>query len=395
MSPPIFANTVSRPARLAPTAPPRAVAAAAHHARLPPLLSLLLLSAALAVFSAGCAAGSRDPAVTSPRAGAPPYPVLLASSDERRAGAAANWLALAAGQDLPPQPELQPVTSTVRALPADVPATLRLPLVELGAGAGIDPEEATRESLRRFIAGARDLLGVDPEDLSLVETRTEADGSRSVRYLQKPFPYPLRNNFGLVDIRFAPDRRVLSLASTALPDTVRLAAALAALRPSLIPAADIPARLAGRSFDYAAPNATPQTFTPAAGDPVDVRELIVFPLRRPADAAAIEIHLAWEAIVGRGGTNLLVHLDAVTGEVISAVPTAETPRPAPAATPATPTPAPSPAPTLTATPRPPAAASPTRTAPPPATTPSPARPATATPAPTPSATAPPARPKTL
>jgi len=274
----------------------------------------------------------------------------------------------------------------VRALPAAVPAALRLPLVELGGDTGIDPEEATRESLRRFIASARDLLGVDPEDLSLVETQTEAGGARLVRYLQKPFPHPLRNGFGLVEIRFAPDRRVLSLTSTAVPDTVRIAAALAALRPNLIPAADIPARLALRSFNYPAQSVT-QTFTLAAGDLIDVRELVVFPVRRDdSSAAAIEFHLAWEAIVGRGGTNLLVHIDAVTGEIISAAPTTETPRPAPAATP-------TPSLTPTATPTPASPPRPSSSLPP--TAPSPARPATPTPAPTPSATPTPARPNTL
>lgn len=340
-------------------------------------------AAALALSLAACAAGARDPEVARPRAGGPPYPVILAASGERREVVAANWLALAGAQGTqgspPPQPELQPVTSAIRALPPAVPEGLRLPLVELGAGEGTDPEEATRESLRRFILSARDLLGVDPEDLSLVETRAESGGARLARYLQKPFPHPLRGGFGLVEIRFAPDRRVLSLTSTALPDTERIAGALAALRPSLLPAADIPARLAGRSFNYAARNAT-QTFTLAAGDAVDVRELVVLPVSRAGDAAALEIRLAWETVVGRGGTNLLVHLDAVTGETISAEQTTETPRPAPAATP---TPAPTAAPP---------AASPSRATPPqgaPSATP------TATPAPAPSATPPPERAKTL
>lgn len=376
MSPRTFASVVNNTARRASALRARAAA---------PRLARLILSASLALIHAACAAGSRDPEVTRPRADALPYPVVLAASDERRAGAAANWVALAGAQDPPPPPELQPVTSTVRALPADAPATLRLPLVELGEGDVADAEEATRESLRRFIAAARDLLGVDPEDLSLVETQTEAGGLRRARYLQKPFPHPLRNGFGVVEIRFAPDRRVLSLASTAVPDTERLAGALAALRPNLIPAADIIARLAGRSFNYPAQNAT-QTFTLAAGDAVDVRELVVFPALRPADAAALEIRLAWEAIVGRGGTNLLVHIDAVTGETISAVQTTETPRPAPSATP-TQTPAPTATPLITSSP------TPTPTPPQGVSSPAPSR--AATPAPTPAATPPAARPKTL
>ena len=332
----------------------------------------LLLSAALACLYASCAAGARDPEAGRPRGSdAPPYPVVLGASAERRERAVNNWLALARPAPAQPSPELQPITATVRALPQPAPDSLRLPLVEIGAAGGdddaADADEATRESLRRFIDSARDLLGVDPQNLSLQEFKLEAGGGFA-RYLQKPFPHPVRNNYGVVEIRFASDRRVLSLASTALPDAERLTQSIAALRPYQIASDQLAARLAGRSFNFQSTGGAAEVFTVAPGTNIDVRELVIFPVPRASDASALEIRLAWETVVGLAGTNLLVYADAVTGEILSAARTTETPRATPQPTAATPAPAPSPARTSAA--------------PTPSPTPSPA----ATPTPTPAAT---------
>lgn len=337
----------------------------------------LLLSVALASSCAACAAGSRDPDAARPRGSdAPPYPVVLGASAERRERAVNNWLALARPAAPSPAPELQPITATVRALPQPPPDSLRLPSVVIeavGEGGDVtDADEATRESLRRFVESARELLGVDPQNLSLQEFKREAGGGGFARYLQKPFPHPLRNGYGTVEISFAADRRVVSLASTALPDAERLTQSIAALRPYLIAADQLASRLAGRSFNFQAGNAA-ETFTITPGTNIEVRELVVFPVPRTTDASALEIRLAWETVVGRAGTNLLVYADAVTGETLSAARTTETPRATPQPVPATP--APTPAPTRTATP---ALPSPTQT---PAATPTPTPTATAAPAP--------------
>ena len=329
----------------------------------------LLLSAALASACAACAAGARDPEAGRPRASAaPPYPVVLGASAERRDRATNNWLALARPAPNSPAPELQPITATVRALPQAPPDALRLPLVEIEAveedDDAVDADEATRESLRRFVESARDLLGVDPQNLSLQEFKRDAGGGFA-RYLQKPFPHPVRNGYGVVEIRFAPDRRVLSLASTALPDAERLTQAIAALRPHQIASDQLAARLAGRSFNFQAFGGAAETFTVAPGTNIDVRELVVFPVPSAADASALEIRLAWEAVAGRAGTNLLVYADAVTGEILSAARTTETPRPTPQPTPATPAPTPTPTRTPAPAPPPPAPTPAATTAPPP------------------------------
>jgi hypothetical protein len=284
----------------------------------------LLAVCALAVCALACAAARpTDPA--APRANEPPYPVTLAAAADRREQALGNWVALAraAGlSDTPPAPELQPATATVRTLPAGATSALLLPLVEIKdggqtkRGAEENAEEATRESLRRFITGATDLLGVRLQDLSLVEIAGDAAGVRVARYRQRPFPFPLRGGYGGVEIRFTADRRVVGLASTALPDTERLARALTAARTRAIPAEQIAQRVAGRAFKYGPAEAS-QTRTVAAGEQVEVRQLVVYPVPRAGDPGTLDLRLAWETALG---ADLFAYIDAVTGETIAAEP---------------------------------------------------------------------------
>ncbi|HKP73648.1 MAG TPA: hypothetical protein VJT82_11960, partial [Pyrinomonadaceae bacterium] len=269
-----------------------------------------------------CAA-SRDPAATRPRANEPPYPVILAANAERHDQSLAAWAALARDQGLKnePPPELQPVTQTISALPT-TDAPLRLPLVEIReAGGGLkagSEEEARRESLRRFITSAGALLGVATKDLSLVERKDDADGTRRARYQQQPFPYPLRAGFGALEIAFTDDRRVLSLTSTAIPDTERLGRAFTSLRPQQLTADQAVERLRGRSFTYPG-TGSPLTYTVAPTDTITPRELVIYPVRPAGDAGALELHVAWELAVGQASAPYLVYLDAVTGEIISAM----------------------------------------------------------------------------
>jgi hypothetical protein len=281
--------------------------------------ALALCALALATLCGACAAApGPDPAL--PRAAdEPPYPVLLSPDKDRRERALNTWATLArdAGAAAnPPAPELEPATATLRALPSTPAVVLRLPLVEIKDGDKESEGEATRESLRRFIAGARDLLGVTTEDLSLVEI-SDGAGARVARYQQKPFPFPLRGGYGRVEIRFAPDRTVLALSSTALPDAERLARALAVARTRAISSDDVVKRLAGRAFNVATTAGASQTYTVAAGARVEARELVVYPVARANDPGTLELRLAWETTVGGAG-EVLAYVDAVTGDVLSA-----------------------------------------------------------------------------
>ncbi|MFN2598647.1 MAG: hypothetical protein ABR563_15855 [Pyrinomonadaceae bacterium] len=308
-----------------------------------------LCALALASALSACAAASRGPDAGRPRANEPPYPVTLTADKDRTARALNAWAALAHGGGLAadaPAPELQPITATPRALPAGATGALRLPLVEIKSGNKENQDEATRESLRRFITSARDLLGVSLDQLSLTEIASDGT-ARVARYRQKPFPYPLRGGYGRLEIRFAPDRTVLALSSTAIPDTERLARALVVAEQQLkITADQVAQKLAGRTFTVTAnaisatgtanptaatntsqsnanaagaPNPNPptagETRTVAAGETVNVRQMVVYPVAR--DPGTLELHLAWEAQVGAAG-DTFVYLDAVTGEILAA-----------------------------------------------------------------------------
>jgi hypothetical protein len=286
----------------------------------------LALCASLLIMAGACAA-SRDPDPARPRANEPPYPIILAANAERRDQALAGWAALARDNNVPnvPPPDLQPVTATISQLPT-LDAPLRLPLVEIrdedGQVRANSEEESRRESLRRFITGAAALLGVAPQNLSLVARTDEAGGTRRALYQQQPFPYPLRAGFGVLDIRFTDDRRVLSLSSTAIPDTERISRALALVRPQQLTADQAVERVRGRAFNFPGTPA-PLTYTVAPDDPITPRELVVYPIRPAGDAAAaatgaLELRVAWELSVGRGTTTYLVYLDAVRGEIIGA-----------------------------------------------------------------------------
>ncbi len=272
---------------------------------------------ALYVLSVGACAAARGPEATRPRANEPNYPVILAASAERREQATAAWQALAQEQGLArgPQPQWQTVTATIRALPPGV--TPRLPQVEIASNAAESKDEAAREALRRFITSAAPLLGVTAQNLSLVETKIAPDGTTLARYRQNPFAYPLRAEFGLLDISFTADGRISALASTALPDTERLARALTAQTQKLT-AKDAETRLRGRAFTYPGMNNSTLSYTVGADEAVKARELVVYPQRRANDPAVLELHLAWELAVGRGDTPYLVYMDAVTGDIIAA-----------------------------------------------------------------------------
>src|SRR5204863_9024193 len=122
------------------------------------------------------------------------------------------------------------------------------------------------------------LLGVDPAQLSLVSDSASADGSRVVTYEQRPFTYPLRGEYGKVEIRFTVDRRLLSVSSTAIPDTAKLqpaiTAAAAALREQ-----DINAKLKGLAVTYTDATGT-HTFTISPPVQATPQQLVVTPAFR-------------------------------------------------------------------------------------------------------------------
>lgn len=272
------------------------------------------LCLAVVMWTCACAAApAPDPA--GPRPNEPPYPVLLVEDDDRRAGVLAEWTTLTRDQGImnAPAPELQPVTATVRSLPA-LPVPLYLPKV---GEATPMTEEETRESLRRFIGYASELIGAEPRQLSLTLRTDLADGTKKAEYRQRPFQrYALRGGYGALEISFAADRRILQITSTCVPGVDQLQRAGAGIRPA-VTADNAPQRLVGQTFSYTDASGAQQTRTVNQGDEITAQELVVYPRPRAGDPAALEFHLAWEMLVGPQ-PKLLVYLDAITGEVIDA-----------------------------------------------------------------------------
>ncbi len=274
----------------------------------------------LAFVLGACASAARPAGAERPRGNEPPPFAVLAASDERRTAALANWKTVVGEQSAgaSPTPDLRPVTATLAALPAGLRDFPRLPLV-IAEGGQTRTEEETRESLRRFLSTAAPLLGIDLKHVSLVEVSDAAagGGSRRALYQQNPFPYPLRNGYGAVEVTFTPDLRVTGLSSTAVPDAERLGRTLAAV-PKTVTAAQAAAALANRTVTYNDRAGAQQTRTLSQPEPAAARQLVVFPVRRDAEAPALELHVAWEVAAGGGEAPLLVYVDAATGDVLGA-----------------------------------------------------------------------------
>jgi hypothetical protein len=219
-----------------------------------------------------------------------------------------------------PAPELQPVTATIRSLPTfSGGAALYLPKV--GDAVPMN-EENTREALRRFISSASALIGAQPQQLSLVQRIDAADGTMRALYQQRPFRYSFRGGYGKLEITFTPDRRVLQINSTCIPEIESLQRAGAGIRPKA-DAEKVIAGLAGRNLTYQDSAGNTQTIAVAKSDEVTVRELVVYPTMRAGNPATLGFHLAWEIAVKRVPDSLTIYLDAVTDQIISVAPFSE------------------------------------------------------------------------
>lgn len=284
-----------------------------------PLRVLLCFFAALTL--SACAT-TPPPNAATPRSNEPPYPVLMTETTDRRDAALTAWAKFTGEQGITnaPAPELQPVTATIRNLPTFTGgAALYLPKV--GDAAPMN-EENTREALRRFIASASALIGAQPQQLSLVQRIDAADGTMRALYQQRPFRYSFRGGYGKLEITFTPDRRVLQINSTCIPEIESLQRAGAGIRPKA-DAEKVIAGLPGRNLTYQDSAGNTQTLSVAKSDEVTVRELVVYPRESAGNPTILEFHLAWEIAVKRAADSLVIYLDAVTDQLITVAPFSE------------------------------------------------------------------------
>ena len=301
---------------------------------------------AFALCICACAGSTRPPDAAGPRPNEPLYPVLLTASEDRSTASLAAWSALIKAQGIAnaPVPELDSITATIIKLP-QLPTGASLYLPKVGTAMPMSEEE-TRESLRRFIENETRLIGATPQQLSLVESADTNSNTKTARYEQRPFRYALRGGYGVLQIEFAPDGKLLQLSSTCIPEIENLQRAGTGLRPRYT-AEEVAKKLTGRSFALtngaASSNLSVNTngsvntnsnvnernksagvdqpaFTITASDEVQVRELVVYPRPRTTEPRALELHLAWEIKVTRGAEKYFVYLDAITDEFIAATP---------------------------------------------------------------------------
>lgn len=272
------------------------------------LTSTLCLAIALTTWA--CAA-LQPTDVNGPRSNAPAYPVELSDVATRLEAASLAWYQLSQRYGIPGRTEanLHPYTGTLQGLPANLAAPIYLPKV----GSPTTPtEEDLRESLRRFIVEWQQLIGADPDELSLMERVDEPSGIKVARYEQRPFRYPLRGEFGSLIIRFRSDGQLVGLSSTCIPNADRLQATLAGLSPK-ITAEQAVNRIKTQPITV---TDRQQTFSLPANAAVEARELVVYARPSNNPTSGLEIRLAWEIDITNGPIKK-VYLDAISDEIIA------------------------------------------------------------------------------
>jgi hypothetical protein len=274
------------------------------------LIALFVVSVVLAT---GACAALQPIDANGPRADAPAYPIGLADPAARLEEASVAWYQISQHYGAPGKTEanLNPYTGTLQGLPAN---TVAIVLPNVGAEA-VKTEEQTRESLRRFLVEWRQLIGAEPEHLSLVERTDERSGLKLARYEQRPFRYPLRGEFGQLTIRFRPDRQVVSLSSSCIPNADRLQAALNALAPK-INAEQAVEHVKTQSLVTSDSSGRQQTFTIPSNAVPTARQLVVYARPSPDQSKGLQLHLAWEIEITNSPIKM-VYLDAISDQVIA------------------------------------------------------------------------------
>jgi hypothetical protein len=275
----------------------------------PKIRLIMILFGAALLFSA-CAA-LQPPSATGPIGSESVYPILLTEESHRKEAtlAALNRLVQLPESPSGIEPQLQPVTGTIMSLPAKATNALYLP--KLGTTAVMNEEE-TRESLRRFIRDWQELIGSDPAKLSLIDRIDQPDGTKLASYEQRPFRYPIRGNYGKLQISFANDRRILNLTSTCIPDAERMQNALSALSVQL-KAEDAVRQLREKGLVYSDSKGNKVNFAVPASVEITPRGLTTYIL--PANSS-LEFHLAWEMELTNAPVKV-AYVDAVKGDIVA------------------------------------------------------------------------------
>ncbi len=276
---------------------------------------LRLVASLLAMLSLTSCAALQPPNPSGPRGNEPLYPILFTEDSHRKESVAValNRLAQQTGNSGSTDTQLQPVTATILNFTPKANSSLYLPKV--GATA-IMSEEETRESLRRFIKEWQELIGADPAKLSLVERVDQPEGSKLANYEQRPFRYPIRGNFGKLQIRFTTDRHLLNLTSTCIPDADRMQTALSAVNVRL-KAEDAVQQIRDKGLEYTDPQGKMLAFRIPASGAINPRGLVTYILPSKDTPDALEFRLAWEIELSNAPVKI-AYIDAINGDTITA-----------------------------------------------------------------------------
>lgn len=253
----------------------------------------------------------RPPETGGPRSSGPSYPVIFSEQTQRAQTAVDGFNRLTQSAGIKAEVALQPITATIQSVPMNLITPLYLPKV------GVDPEmneEETRESLRRFITDWRALIGADPAQLSLIERIDRPDGVKVAKYEQRPFRFPLRGGYGVLEIQFLANRALRNLTSTCIPEADRLQSALAQVVP-IIEAPDAINLVRTSDLVYRDANGQEITSRVAATDEVSAAELVTYVMPASGRTDALELHIAWEIGIGTSPRRL-VYVDAVEGKLL-------------------------------------------------------------------------------
>jgi hypothetical protein len=274
-------------------------------------LPLLLLGLAIA---ANACAVMQPTDAGGPRAAGPPYPVVLPTQGDRTQASMLE-LSRVVGhtESARPRIELDPVTATIRGFALDPAAQLYLPKV--GTGAEMNEEE-TRESLRRFIEDWKILIGAEPSQLSLIEQTAQPDGTQIASYEQRAFRYPLRGDYGKLQIQFSPSRRLLNLSSSCIPAAERVQSMLTSIAPR-VKVEEVAARVDSKPVTYIDSSGRPQTYQLSSNNETQVSSLVTYALLSKATPNSLEFHVAWEVNMTNAPFKTL-YLDAIKDEIIAA-----------------------------------------------------------------------------
>jgi len=156
-----------------------------------------------------------------------------------------------------------------------------------------------------------------------VEHKLEPDGTSVANYDQRPFRYALRGNYGKLQIRFAPDRRVLSLVSTCIPDAERVSSALGALAATgaltdKLEAIEAIKALQEHDITYTNPDGVASSFRLPLATEFKPTELVTYVRQSATKPNALEFHIAWEIELSNAPAKR-VYVDSINGEILAAL----------------------------------------------------------------------------